>query len=582
MLVFFERLAGVLTEPDLEVRRQGRALVSLALVGGALGVGHALVYLLVGAWGDSLIAIASALGTPVLVMVWRSTRNQGAVLAFGISWYLTIFLGAAVATQALAYVAWAAVLPAVAFLNGGLERGLRWTGVIVLGVALTAMVLLLFPFDFGIPGTPLVRLLRVVTLPPTLGAVGYLFELARQKNAHELDEARRVAEHASHAKSRLLAQVSHEIRTPLNGVLGLTQSLLHQPLPAGAHADLLLIQRSGNGLLSLINDLLDVARAESGKLELHPGPVELGQLLRDVTALYRETATARTISLSCDGDSETCWVLTDEVRLRQVIANLVANALKFTESGSVIVRLVRGREASGQLEVAITVEDTGRGMAAEDLERLFEPFTQVHDDVAHEGSGLGLAISQELATQLGGQLSVASTRGHGSVFTLMLSLATTSAPSALVPRLERLTAFRALVVDDNAINLRVALALLERLGATVETAAGGEVAITKALEEPFDVVLMDLQMPAVDGFEATRRLRAAGLTLPIIALTASAGPQTRQECLGSGMNECLTKPLQLERLGEVLAAVLRPGAAASPPEERPPRQSTGSGSIAAL
>ncbi len=556
MLLLLERLAGVATEPDLEVRRQGQTIAAIGIVGSAAAALYALIYLLLAAWADATVGLLSAIGGLTILMVWRATRKPSTVLNFTVVWYLTVFLGAALTTRALAYLAWTAVLPVVAFLGGGLSNGVRWTLFILCALSVTSAVLVLFPFDFAAPGTPLVRVLRVVTLPPTLAALGYFFELSRQRNAQELAGAGRAAEHATQAKGRLLAQVSHEIRTPLNGVLGLTQSLLQQALPSTAHADLILIQRSGQGLLSLINDLLDVARAESGKFELHPGPVELTQLLRDVTTLYRETASSKSLSLSCEGDLEPCWVLTDEVRLRQVLANLVANALKFTEQGSVTVRLTRGREANGQLEVGITVEDTGRGMGTDALDRLFEPFSQVHDDVAHEGTGLGLAISRELASQLGGQLSAASTVGQGSVFTLLLSLQQTPAPSEFAPTIGPLPAFRALVVDDNAINLRVAGALLERLGATVEMATGGAQAVASALERPVDVVLMDLQMPGVDGLEATRQLRTAGFTAPIVALTASAGPETRQDCLARGMDECLTKPLQLERLRDVLAMVM--------------------------
>ncbi|MDP3499736.1 MAG: ATP-binding protein [Myxococcales bacterium] len=378
----------------------------------------------------------------------------------------------------------------------------------------------------------------VITLIPTLAALGYFFERSRQTSAEELAAAAHTAQQATRVKSRLLAHVSHEIRTPLNGVLGLTQSLLHQPLPLGAHADLLLIQRSGTGLLALINDLLDTARAESGQLELHPGPVDVRQLVRDVVALYRETARNKGLALAFDGEGEACWATTDEVRLRQVLANLVANALKFTQTGAVTVRFRRGPDTLPAVDLALSVEDTGRGISPKDLPRLFEPFTQLHGDVPHEGSGLGLAISQQLATQLGGRLTVESTEGRGSRFTLRISLPAAVAPPSRVTTPKALPAFSALVVDDNQINLRVASALLERVGAVVETAEDGEAAFTRVLDRPFDVVLMDLQMPRLDGIEATRRLRAAGFRAPIVALTASAGPETRDECLACGMNEC--------------------------------------------
>lgn len=564
MSLILERIAGVVTETEPRVRQEGRVVVATSLVAVVTASALGIAYVALGSRADAFLCVPSALGGVFMLGTWRVTRRTIAMMHVTLAWYSVLFLGAALLVGDVAYLAWLAVIPLAAFFIGGLRVGLGWSAVALGGAALGGGLMLSLGLASTTSGPAAV--LRVFSLPPTIAALGALFELARKKSVDEVDVARVAALRASEAKGQLLARVNHEIRTPLNGVLGLTQSLLMQPLPDEAHRDLDLIRQSGAGLLALINDLLDIARAEAGKLELHPTTVDLHRLLHDTVGLYRASAEARGLELVLDGLSPgPLWVRVDEIRLRQVIGNLVANAVKFTERGSVTVRLARGREADGLMQVALSVEDTGRGIPPEGLDRLFEPFTQIHADPSHRGSGLGLALSRDLATRLGGQLSAASTVGSGSVFTLMLTV-----ERAAPPAMERmltpapLPPFRALVVDDNELNRKVARALLVRLGARIEDAADGRAGAEAALAGSFDIVFMDLQMPELDGYEATRLLRTRGFKGAILALTASSGPETESLCLAAGMNGCLTKPLQLEQLRNRIEDVLRPRSAASP------------------
>jgi CheY-like chemotaxis protein len=392
-----------------------------------------------------------------------------------------------------------------------------------------------------------VQLVRVLCLAPVLGAWGYFYEVARVRNAAELEAARAAAQQASDAKGRLLAKVSHEIRTPLNGVLGLTQALLLQPLPGPVMGDLRLIQQSGTGLLVLINDLLDIARAEAGKIELHPTPVELGQLLTDLAALHRSSAQLKRLDLRVEWKTDApCWVRADELRLRQIIGNLVSNAIKFTQSGEVVLRLGVGPETAGLTQTTFSIQDSGVGLDSQAIPQLFQPFRQFH--TATGGSGLGLAISQELAKCMGGRLTVTSEQGTGSIFSLHLPLARATPPTSTIDTPERLDPFHALVVDDNQINRRVAQAFVTLLGGFSVGAVDGVEALRLAAGGSFDLILMDLQMPNLDGLQATARLREVGLIMPVLGLTAAVGPETLPACLKAGMVNCLSKPLDLSTL----------------------------------
>ncbi|MDP1822261.1 MAG: ATP-binding protein [Archangium sp.] len=539
-----------------EVRRWNDVVARLSLVSfvGAASLGFA--FWLMGAKADAVLGALCAAGALGVFALSAASLRPQVTRFFAISWYLALFVGGAVLSGVTSYLAWVSVLMLLAFFLGGPVKGLRWALVIAGVMVVGGVVMIAWPVQ-AMPVEPAVRFLRVLGFAPLLAAYGYVYEVARVKNATELEAARATSEQASHAKDRLLAKVSHEIRTPLNGVLGLTESLLAQRLPARAIEDLELIRRSGTGLLVLINDLLDIARAQAGSVELRPTAVELGRLLTDLAAIHRPSAELKRLQLRIDRDTaEPLWVQVDESRLRQIVGNLVSNAIKFTGEGEVVVRLRVDPAREALVGATISVQDTGLGLDPAALGQIFQPFTQFHTDVVRGGSGLGLSISRELASCLGGRLEVQSEPGRGSTFSLHLALERASRPSPTTVAVEAFAPFRALVVDDNQINRRVAHAFIGLLGGTTEEAADGFQAVFVASQRCFDVILMDLQMPGLDGLEATSRIRAAGVLTPIIALTAAAESETRAACLQAGMVGCLAKPVQLATLRGELARVL--------------------------
>ena len=392
--------------------------------------------------------------------------------------------------------------------------------------------------------------------------------------AREQDAGRRIAEHANRMKSEFLAMISHEIRTPMNGVLGMLALLEGEDITAGQRQQAETARRSAEGLLGLLDDILDFSKLEAGKSVVDAGICDPKQIADAVIELLRPKAEGKGLSLSAHmAPTVPDAVVTDPTRLRQILFNLVGNAIKFTASGHVSVRAQRGAELpGGRFLLEFDVEDSGIGIPAEVVPTLFHHFTQADSSVTRNygGTGLGLAICKRLCQLLGGNISVSSVPGKGSVFHFTIAAGIGDAAAlreeqsagqmaevaACVPPL------RILVVDDNAVNLQVVCGLLTRAGHSVATADSGVTAIAAvraAGERPFDVVLMDVQMPEMDGLTATRQLRALAPPLngvPVIALTAHASNSSRGECLGAGMNGFVSKPVRLRPLLEELAAVL--------------------------
>jgi len=347
-----------------------------------------------------------------------------------------------------------------------------------------------------------------------------------------------------------LANVSHEIRTPLNGILGMTEAMLQRPLHQVQREDLEVVRRSAGTLLKLVNDLLDLTKAERGALSLEQIPFDLDQLLCDVTRLAGCAAEVR-LRLEADHGG---IVLGDPTRLGQILANLLSNASKFTAQGEIVLRALQGPVDHWTFEVA----DTGMGMTPETIAGLFTPFKQADASIARRfgGTGLGLALVKNLAERMGGAVRVTSAPGKGSTFAVTLVLPSTAMAQPPVDgRVPVLEGVRVLVVDDNAINLRVAQAMLERLRCSVETAPTGEAAVELAAVRRFDAVLMDCHLPGIDGWETTRQLHSLQdrEALPVIGLKASASPGDLQRCLDAGMARMLTKPLRFEELWRALA-----------------------------
>jgi two-component system, sensor histidine kinase len=392
--------------------------------------------------------------------------------------------------------------------------------------------------------------------------------------AADLRVAQRKAEGASMAKSAFLANMSHELRTPFQGLLGMLQLLDSEALTTSQHRQLRVARESGGHLLDILNDVLDAARLEAGTLRLQEDPVSPQALAADVQALMTPPAQAKGLTLDTQVDPALpARVLLDGTRVRQVLFNLLSNAIKFTERGSVGMAL---RERDGRL--CITVTDTGIGMDAATQSRLFQRFSQGDDSTSrrHGGAGLGLEISRSLAHLMGGDIEVQSTPGQGSRFELQLPLRAAAATAlarpagpAELPRMSpgALRSLRLLVAEDNEVNCEVLAAMITHLGHEAQFAHDGRAAVLALQHGDFDLVLMDLHMPELDGLAATRAIRALPgdkALLPIIALTADAYAETRVRCFDAGMSGFLSKPVTLDALAHALA-----GGAATPAREAP-------------
>ncbi len=385
-------------------------------------------------------------------------------------------------------------------------------------------------------------------------------ELALQR-LQALDQAQR----SSAVKSQFLATMSHEMRTPLHGILGVTRLLRSAPADSPARdrtQRLQMIERTGEHLLGLINDVLDYSRIEGGHLRVEPVDFDLAALVESVADLARISAAEKGLTLVLDlGVPSPCWVHSDPARLRQVLLNLTGNAVKFTDTGQVRLSVQRAPAGATQIEVT----DTGPGIAADQHELIFDAFHQTDGSFGrkHGGTGLGLTISRELARALGGELVCTAAPTGGARFVLDVPLPP-GAPVVQVPAVpetQLILSGRVLVAEDNPVNAIVTEALLLRTGLEVDVVADGAMAVARAAATRYALILMDCQMPGVDGFEATARIRAAeragaARPVPIVALTANALESDRQRSIDAGMNDHLAKPFHEQELNAVLRRFL--------------------------
>jgi signal transduction histidine kinase len=385
----------------------------------------------------------------------------------------------------------------------------------------------------------------------------------RQRVETELLAAKDHAEAASRTKSEFLATMSHEIRTPMNGVLGMLDLLKTTPINATQRELVETAANSADSLLRLLNDILDFAKIETGRLGFEQIPFRASDLTEDVASLLRPRASAKSLRLTfTTNPAAGATILGDPTRVRQVLLNLVGNAIKFSERGEVTIRLNGAPGAGANLRLTMEVTDTGIGMNEETQANLFQPFVQADSSMSRRfgGSGLGLAISQKLTERMGGRIEVQSTLGQGSTFRFSADFPL--APEQKMMAAQVATAItpqsftgRVLVVEDDKVNQRVITLMLERLGLQCLVVADGHTALEVLAQGHWDLVFMDCQLPDIDGYETTRRARAflAGQTLPIIALTANVRDEDRAACLAAGMDDFVSKPIRTEALRGILA-----------------------------
>ncbi len=422
-----------------------------------------------------------------------------------------------------------------------------------------------------------------------IGLIGIITDLTDLKQAErQVRDAllqKASAEQASEAKSMFLANMSHEIRTPLTAIIGFSEALLDVNQSIAERIEgIRTINRAGKHLLGIISDILDLSKIEAGRLEVECLPVPVLQLVEDIVAIARPQAEAKGLAFRVAHEFPLPWTIhSDSVRMKQILFNLVGNAIKFTEQGSVTMCL---RHDADNALLVIEVQDTGIGISPEQIGRLFQPFSQADAATTRRfgGTGLGLALSKQLAEKLGGTIVAASVPGQGSRFfatlatgsvgTLIHSAAEAQANihgAAAEGGVTRLSG-SVLLAEDNADNQRLVALNTRRFGATLDIVENGAEAVAAALAKPYDLVLMDMQMPVMDGLTAVRTLRARGYAGPIVALTANATPQDMASGIGAGCDDFLTKPIERRRFGEVLRRFLHASAAApgaSPAADKP-------------
>jgi signal transduction histidine kinase len=544
------------------------AVVVVALVAATLDLKRAL------AWGSALLACEGWMWAVTGPFARGERISQGRRLA-----YMGSALSGCATWLALSLMYWTDRSPGTAFLTLIIWSALLLNGISFAFRSNLALVMFVAPVSATMIATPLFTP-RFPGAPHLMGVVGLVIlaayaaisagrnvkaARALAETGAALEQARAAAEAANEAKSVFIATMSHEIRTPLNGVLGMAQAMARDPLPAPQRERLDVIRQGGEILLALLNDILDMARIETGRLELEDAVVDVADLARSAQAAFAPQAADKGVELHLEiaTEAEGGW-RGDPIRVRQILFNLVSNAVKFTARGSVTVRLTCGLGG-----LVAEVADTGPGIPPERLASLFDRFVQVDASTTRRfgGSGLGLAICRELAELMGGRIAVESAPGEGSTFTLTLPLERATAPAAAAPgpaddcSSARADALRVLAAEDNPMNQLVLKTLLEQVGVQVTFAGDGVQAVDAWAGGAWDLILMDVQMPVMDGPTAARAIREAERAqgrgrIPIIALTANAMAHQHAEYLAAGMDQVVAKPLQFVELMTAMSAVL--------------------------
>ncbi|WPD24742.1 MAG: chemotaxis protein CheB [Candidatus Electrothrix scaldis] len=399
-----------------------------------------------------------------------------------------------------------------------------------------------------------------------LCSVGIVQDITeRKQTALALRSAKEVAEQASRAKTLFLANMSHEIRTPMNVIIGMNKLIRETELTPRQREYVEIVYRSSQILFALIEDILDFSKIEAGKVELESILFHPGELIHKTADMLRVEAENKGLLLVCNiADDIPLSVKGDPTRFYQVIMNLVNNAIKFTEQGKITIQASLEKETKQQVTLLFSVQDSGIGIPLDRIQELFQPFSQIDPSTTRKfgGTGLGLAITSSIIHMMGGTIEVKSTPGKGAIFLCTISFDKVALEEQEhAARLQeekdaaqppQLAGLKGLLVEDNLFNQKLAHILLEKMAISVKSAYNGKEAINAIYEGEYDFVLMDIQMPIMDGLEATRILRAEGINLPIIALTANATAKDRADCLAAGMNDYLSKPIDEEKLREII------------------------------
>lgn len=396
-----------------------------------------------------------------------------------------------------------------------------------------------------------------------------------QKQKQLLMNAAEEADAANKAKSAFLLSMSHDIRTPMNAIIGFTNIALHQNMVSDIHDSLKKVQQSSNHLLSLLNDVLDFSRIESGKVTISPEPVDMNQLTDNVQAIMNGLLYNRDLQFEVHRESlKNPYVLADVVRIREVLVNLLGNAVKFTKDGGAITLDISSYPGADEKHIIIryVVRDNGIGMSEEFQKKLFDPFSQEDDANArtqYKGTGLGMAITKKYVDMMGGSIAVESKKGVGATFTVEIPL---ELPEQVIPSEQKqhlhrdLTGIHVLMAEDNDLNAELATIMLEDAGMTVTRASDGKEVVDLFKNNPrgtYDLILMDIMMPNMDGHQAAKAIRALGIersdavTIPIIALSANAFIDDIQESLDSGMNDHISKPINIEELIDTITKYIK-------------------------